>query len=247
MPHPENLIDPLVGGTDGRDLFESVAVFLFSQRRPDLRFLPGAIFACRQASSAAPTERRLLSAQRSARCPSWANGGMSAPVIGKKSGAPISLAMACFVPSGGARVGHRLRASRGRDAARHGLLSRTDRAASGRDFRSAVARHLACRCGGRSAGACEARTGRGQPPFHFSISYDDAAIQPGRRYAVRASVTDQGRVLFTSDRSYPVFNGGNGPLTLLLVSARRAEGQCSSCRRTEICGRSLFRGRSAAR
>jgi phosphoribosylformylglycinamidine synthase I len=25
MPHPENLIDPLVGGTDGRGLFESVA------------------------------------------------------------------------------------------------------------------------------------------------------------------------------------------------------------------------------
>jgi phosphoribosylformylglycinamidine synthase subunit PurQ / glutaminase len=27
MPHPENLIDPLVGGTDGRGLFESVASF----------------------------------------------------------------------------------------------------------------------------------------------------------------------------------------------------------------------------
>ena len=25
MPHPENLIDPLVGGTDGRALFESLA------------------------------------------------------------------------------------------------------------------------------------------------------------------------------------------------------------------------------
>ena len=27
MPHPENLIDPLVGGTDGRGLFESLAAF----------------------------------------------------------------------------------------------------------------------------------------------------------------------------------------------------------------------------
>ncbi len=27
MPHPENFIDPLVGGTDGRGLFESVAAF----------------------------------------------------------------------------------------------------------------------------------------------------------------------------------------------------------------------------
>ena len=25
MPHPENLIDPLVGGTDGRGLFDSLA------------------------------------------------------------------------------------------------------------------------------------------------------------------------------------------------------------------------------
>ena len=27
MPHPENLIDPLVGGTDGRPLFDSIARF----------------------------------------------------------------------------------------------------------------------------------------------------------------------------------------------------------------------------
>ncbi len=27
MPHPENLIDPLVGGIDGRGLFESMAGF----------------------------------------------------------------------------------------------------------------------------------------------------------------------------------------------------------------------------
>jgi phosphoribosylformylglycinamidine synthase len=27
MPHPENLIDPLVGGIDGRGLFEGVAGF----------------------------------------------------------------------------------------------------------------------------------------------------------------------------------------------------------------------------
>jgi phosphoribosylformylglycinamidine synthase len=28
MPHPENLIDPLVGGTDGRGLFESLVAQL---------------------------------------------------------------------------------------------------------------------------------------------------------------------------------------------------------------------------
>jgi phosphoribosylformylglycinamidine synthase len=30
MPHPENLIDPLVGGTDGRKMFESLAESLAS-------------------------------------------------------------------------------------------------------------------------------------------------------------------------------------------------------------------------
>ena len=27
MPHPENLVDPLVGGVDGRGMFESLAAF----------------------------------------------------------------------------------------------------------------------------------------------------------------------------------------------------------------------------
>jgi phosphoribosylformylglycinamidine (FGAM) synthase-like amidotransferase family enzyme len=27
MPHPENLIDPLVGGTDGRGIFEGLVGF----------------------------------------------------------------------------------------------------------------------------------------------------------------------------------------------------------------------------
>jgi len=61
----------------------------------------------------------------------------------------------------------------------------------------------------------------GQPPFRFEIIYDDAAIEPGGRYAVRATVTHQGRLLFTTDRIYPVLDGRDGPLDLLLVSARR--------------------------
>jgi copper homeostasis protein (lipoprotein) len=59
----------------------------------------------------------------------------------------------------------------------------------------------------------------GQPPFRFEIAYDDAAVQPGRRYAVRATVRHQGRLLFTTDRAYPVFEGDDAPLRLLLVSA----------------------------
>ncbi|MCX7891820.1 MAG: YbaY family lipoprotein [Burkholderiales bacterium] len=62
----------------------------------------------------------------------------------------------------------------------------------------------------------------GQPPFRFEIAYDDAAVKPGSRYAVRATVTHRGQLLFTTDRIYPVLDGRNAPLELLLVSARRA-------------------------
>ena len=61
----------------------------------------------------------------------------------------------------------------------------------------------------------------GQPPFRFGIVYDDAAVKPGSRYAVRATVTHRGRLLFTTDRIYPVLDGRTAPLELLLVSARR--------------------------
>lgn len=63
-------------------------------------------------------------------------------------------------------------------------------------------------------------TPAGQPPLRFQIAYDDAAVQPKRRYVVRATVTHQGRLLFTTDRTYPVLGGGAAaPLKLLLVSA----------------------------
>ncbi len=61
----------------------------------------------------------------------------------------------------------------------------------------------------------------GQPPFRFQIPYDDAAVQPRRRYVVRATVRQQGRLLFTTDQAYPVLAGGPAaPFNLLLVSTR---------------------------
>lgn len=56
----------------------------------------------------------------------------------------------------------------------------------------------------------------GQPPFRFEIAYDDAARRPGGRYAVRASVTLDGQLLFTTDRFIPAFEDRQ-PLELLLV------------------------------
>jgi copper homeostasis protein (lipoprotein) len=58
----------------------------------------------------------------------------------------------------------------------------------------------------------------GRPPFRFEIAYDDAAMQPGRRYSLRATVRHQGRLLFTTDRIYAVPPAGQGPLHLQLVS-----------------------------
>jgi heat shock protein HslJ len=47
-----------------------------------------------------------------------------------------------------------------------------------------------------------------------------AAVQAGHRYTVRASIKQQGRLLFTTDRHYPVLDGDSKPLELLLVSTR---------------------------
>jgi copper homeostasis protein (lipoprotein) len=60
----------------------------------------------------------------------------------------------------------------------------------------------------------------GQPPFRFEIAYDDAAVERRGRYAVRATVTRQGQLLFTTDRIHPVLDGRDALLDLVLVSAR---------------------------
>jgi uncharacterized lipoprotein YbaY/heat shock protein HslJ/uncharacterized lipoprotein NlpE involved in copper resistance len=60
----------------------------------------------------------------------------------------------------------------------------------------------------------------GQSPFRFEIAYDDGAVQMGHRYAVRAHIKQMDGLLFTTDRHFPVLDGGNKPLQLLLVSAR---------------------------
>jgi copper homeostasis protein (lipoprotein) len=64
----------------------------------------------------------------------------------------------------------------------------------------------------------------GQPPFRFEISYDGNRIQPSRSYAVRARVTHEGRLLYTTDRIYPVLTRGHGNSVEMVrrsVSAQR--------------------------
>ncbi len=60
----------------------------------------------------------------------------------------------------------------------------------------------------------------GQPPFRFEIAYDDAVVQAGRRYTIRATIRHQGRLLFTTDRLYPVLDDRNTPLQIELMPVR---------------------------
>jgi putative lipoprotein len=49
-----------------------------------------------------------------------------------------------------------------------------------------------------------------QPPFAFAIAYDPAKIEERNSYAVQARIEDGGRLLFISDRRYPVITRGAG-------------------------------------
>jgi putative lipoprotein len=60
----------------------------------------------------------------------------------------------------------------------------------------------------------------GNPPYHFSISYDPRRIVDNHSYAVRATIKIGGELAFTSDTSYPVITRGNGKeVNILLKSA----------------------------
>jgi putative lipoprotein len=60
----------------------------------------------------------------------------------------------------------------------------------------------------------------GNPPYHFSISYDPRRIVDNHTYVVRATIQIGDRLAFTSDASYPVITRGNGKqVNILLKSA----------------------------
>jgi len=62
----------------------------------------------------------------------------------------------------------------------------------------------------------------GQPPYAFEISYDPRRIVPSRVYAVRARITLEGRLLFTTDTVHRVLTNGN-PSTVDMVLKRVAD------------------------
>lgn len=63
----------------------------------------------------------------------------------------------------------------------------------------------------------------GSSPFRFEIAYDDSAVQAGHRYTVRANIKLHEKLLFTTDRHYPVLNGGDKPLQYVSLHGRRRQ------------------------
>jgi uncharacterized lipoprotein YbaY/heat shock protein HslJ len=62
-------------------------------------------------------------------------------------------------------------------------------------------------------------------PVRFSIPVDAALVAPDRRYVVRARITLDGRMLFTSDIAYPVLDAsGTKHVDMLLRSVAAAPG-----------------------
>jgi uncharacterized lipoprotein YbaY len=63
----------------------------------------------------------------------------------------------------------------------------------------------------------------GNVPVSFSITYDPLSIDERHSYAVRAEIRDQGQLIFTTDRNYPVIThntGNNTDLMLLRISRK---------------------------
>jgi putative lipoprotein len=60
-----------------------------------------------------------------------------------------------------------------------------------------------------------------QPPFDFEINYDAQKIIDSHRYAVRATITVDGQLWFTSTTSYPVITNGNPDKVAVRVNRAR--------------------------
>jgi putative lipoprotein len=68
----------------------------------------------------------------------------------------------------------------------------------------------------------------GQPPYRFEIPYRPEQIIPSHRYGVRARLTRQGQLLFTTDRTYPVITGGNPTEVRLMLKRVGLKRQAST-------------------
>ncbi len=71
-------------------------------------------------------------------------------------------------------------------------------------------------------------TPRTAPPWSFAIDYDESRIEAGRRYALRARVEHEGRLLFINDTHVQAFaESGPVPVEIMVVRVADAGGQGS--------------------
>ena len=52
-------------------------------------------------------------------------------------------------------------------------------------------------------------TSLGAPPYAFTLTVASGKIDASRRYNVRATITSDNKMMFTSTEAYPVLTGGN--------------------------------------
>jgi len=57
----------------------------------------------------------------------------------------------------------------------------------------------------------------GQPPYPFEVAYQPSQIVSSHQYVVRARLMHEGRLLFTTDRAYPVITAGHPTEVQLLL------------------------------
>ncbi len=81
----------------------------------------------------------------------------------------------------------------------------------------------------------------GNPPFKFTIAYDPTRIDPWHRYAVRARITVDGQLMFTSDTHYGVLTQGQGN-TVDIMLRRAGSGAAAGNARDVECGVAAFAG-----
>lgn len=65
---------------------------------------------------------------------------------------------------------------------------------------------------------------RGQVPVPFRLRYDEARIQPGHRYALRASITVAGKLWFTTTTHHAVFADGATDTNVLVQRVAASAG-----------------------
>ena len=75
--------------------------------------------------------------------------------------------------------------------------------------------------------------GQNQVPVPFQLPYNPAQIQPSHRYSVRATITVDGNLLFTTTQMYPVLtNGASSDVALLVEPVRTAPSRPSAAANT---------------